>query len=69
VCWGRRGLLWELSREREREKKDGRDIVVWFVCCAYGDLFEDARIALAIARIGFGRAYSWCCERGCECLE
>jgi len=28
---GRRGLLWELSREREREKKDAVDIVCGWV--------------------------------------
>ena len=28
-CRGRRELLWELSRERDREKKDVGDIVFW----------------------------------------
>jgi hypothetical protein len=29
-CCGRKGLLWELSREREREKKDVGDIMFGF---------------------------------------
>jgi len=42
-CCGRKGLPWELSRERDREKKDVGDIVfrLVFILSAYGRMCSD----------------------------
>lgn len=48
---GRRGLLWELSREREREKKDVGDIVCgWLKVGVYMMVF-------ALAALKFGNIH------------